>query len=88
MKLEIDIWHHLLKVHTKFQIDISKHVKKAPKTFKKSETHKNNCSNFQTMIFAKTRADVKKYTEDNLCTKFERFILSYKNIIAKIYKFR
>ena len=26
MRLETDVWHHLLYVYTKFQIDISKHV--------------------------------------------------------------
>ena len=34
MKLELDMWHHLLDVYTKFQTDISKHVqKKAGKLF-------------------------------------------------------
>ena len=26
MKLELDVWHHLLNVYAKFQIDISSHV--------------------------------------------------------------
>ena len=26
MKLNLDLWHRLLNVYTKFQIDISKHV--------------------------------------------------------------
>ena len=26
MKLEIDVWHHLLDVFTKFQINISNHM--------------------------------------------------------------
>ena len=34
MKLELDMWHHLLDVYAKFQTDISKHVqKKVRKTF-------------------------------------------------------
>ena len=28
MKLELDVWHHLLDVYAKFQTDISKHVQK------------------------------------------------------------
>ena len=28
MKLELDLWRHLLDVYTKFQIDISEHVEK------------------------------------------------------------
>ena len=28
MKLELDVWHYLLDVYAKFQIDISKHVQK------------------------------------------------------------
>ena len=32
MKFELDMWHYLLNVHTKFQIDISKCVKKSPET--------------------------------------------------------
>ena len=31
MKLELDVWHHLLDVYIKFQIDISKHVEKPGK---------------------------------------------------------
>ena len=33
MKLELDVWHHLLDVYAKFQTDISKHVKKSPENF-------------------------------------------------------
>ena len=33
MKLELDMWHHLLNVYTKFQTDISKHVQKSPEYF-------------------------------------------------------
>ena len=28
MKLELDMWHHLLDVYTKFQTEISKHEQK------------------------------------------------------------
>ena len=34
MKLELDVWCSLLDVYTKFQIDISKHLKKAQKILK------------------------------------------------------
>ena len=40
MKLELDVWHHLLDVYATFQIDISKHVKKKPENFEKSKTRK------------------------------------------------
>ena len=33
MKLELDVWHHLLDVYAKFQTDISKHVQKSPENF-------------------------------------------------------
>ena len=33
MKLELDMWHHLLDVYTKFQIDISKHVERSRENF-------------------------------------------------------
>ena len=29
MKLELDMWRHLLDVYTKFQTDIAKHVQKS-----------------------------------------------------------
>ena len=35
MKLELDVWHHLLDVYTKFQTDISKHVEKSSENFEK-----------------------------------------------------
>ena len=34
MKLELDLWHYLLDVSTKFHIDISNHVEKAQKSSK------------------------------------------------------
>ena len=34
MKLELDVWHHLLDVYAKFQTDISKRPKKVRKTFR------------------------------------------------------
>ena len=34
MKLELDLWHRLLNVYTKFQFDISKPVEKSPENFK------------------------------------------------------
>ena len=33
MKLEVDVWHHLRNVYTKFQIDISKPYRKKPENF-------------------------------------------------------
>ena len=33
MKLELDIWHYLLDVYTKFQTDISKYEQKSPENF-------------------------------------------------------
>ena len=33
MKLELDMWHHLLNVYTKFQTDIAKHVQKCTENF-------------------------------------------------------
>ena len=33
MKLELDMWHHLLDLYTKFQTDISKHVQKSLEKF-------------------------------------------------------
>ena len=33
MKLELDVWHHLLYVYAKFQTDISKHVQKSLENF-------------------------------------------------------
>ena len=32
MKLELDVWRHLLEVYTKFEIDISKYVEKVKKS--------------------------------------------------------
>ena len=45
MKLELDVWHYLLNVHTMFQIDISKYVEKSPESLEKSKTRKNNGQN-------------------------------------------
>ena len=33
MKLELDMWHHLLDLYTKFQTDISKYVQQIPEIF-------------------------------------------------------
>ena len=33
MKLELDVWHHLLNAYAKFQTDITKHVQKSPENF-------------------------------------------------------
>ena len=55
MKLELDVWHHLLDVYTKFQIDIPKHVKKALKTSKNPKHAKIIAKNSENMIFAKKK---------------------------------
>ena len=39
MKLEIPVWHCLLDVHTKFQMDIPKHVDKKPGNLLKNPKH-------------------------------------------------
>ena len=51
MKLKLDMWHHLLNVYTKFQIDISKHVQKSPENFSLVESSTN--APFQ--VFLSTR---------------------------------
>ena len=55
MKLELDLWHHLLDVYTKFQIDILKHAEESPENFEKSKTHKNNRKNSENTIFVKQK---------------------------------
>ena len=83
MKLELDEWHHLLNVYTRFQIDISKHVENSPENFEKSKARKNNRQNSENMIFTKNRTYVEKYTAGHLSTKFEECILIYEAMIAK-----
>ena len=41
MKLEIDVWHYLLNVYNKFQIDISKHVEKKAGKLRKIQNAQN-----------------------------------------------
>ena len=84
MKLELDVWHHLLNVYTMFQIDISKHVEKSAENFAKSKTRKNNRQNSENKTFAKNITYVEKYTVGHLHTKIEEFTLIYKATIAKI----
>ena len=38
MKLEFDVWHRLLNVYTKVQIDNSKHVEKCQENFKRGKS--------------------------------------------------
>ena len=45
MKLELDMWQHLVDLYTKFQIDISKHGEKSPKNLKKSKNNRQNSEN-------------------------------------------
>ena len=74
MKLELEVWHHLLDVYTKFQIDISKHVERSQVNFEKSKMHKNSRQNSENVIFAKSWNYVEKQTAGHLCTKFEKFV--------------
>ena len=82
MKLKLDLWHHLLGVYTKFQIDISKHVEKSLENFERSETQKNYCQNYENKI-KKDGTYVEKYTVGHQCSKFQGFILIYEAMIAK-----
>ena len=65
MKLELDVWRCLLDVYTKFQTNISKHVKKGIENLKKNKykKYKNNRPSYENKIFATKRTYVKKYTE-------------------------
>ena len=87
MKLELDVWYHLLDVYTTLQSDISKHIEKCPENFEKSKTRKNNRQNSENQNFEKKkkkkRTYVKKYTVGHLYTKSEEFILIYGAMIAK-----
>ena len=50
MKLELDLWCHLLDVYNKFQINISKHVEKNPGKLKNIQNGKNNRQNSENKI--------------------------------------
>ena len=77
MKLELDVWHYLLDVYTKFEIDIAKYVEKSPENFNNPK-HAKIISNIP-----KNVTHVEKYISGLLCTKFEEFILIYEVMIAK-----
>ena len=62
----------------------SKHVEKSPENFERSKTRKNDRHNFEYTFFANNGPDVEKHTDGYLCTKFERSILIYEAMIAKI----
>ena len=83
MKLKLDVWHHLLDVYAKFEINIFKNVQKSMENFKKSQTCKNDCQNSGNKIFPTIWTFVEHHTEGYLCTKFERFIFIYEAMIAK-----
>ena len=83
MKLELDVWHHLLNVYNKFLIDITKRVEKSPENFEKSNTHKTNRQNSENTILAKNITYVEKYTAGHAYTKFEEFILIYEAMTSK-----
>ena len=66
MKLQLDMWHHLLHVYTKFQTNISKHVETNPENLEKSKTHKNFRQNSENNIVTKNGIYAKKYTTGHL----------------------
>ena len=47
MKLELVVWHHLLDLYTKFQIDISKYVGKKPGKRRKIQNVQKYLPKFQ-----------------------------------------
>ena len=55
IKLKLDLWHHLLNVSTKFQIDISKHVEKSLENLEKSKICENNRQNSKHKVFEKKK---------------------------------
>ena len=73
MKHEPEVSHCVLGVHTKFQIDISKHVEKCLENFEKSKTCDyckfkifKNPPNSQNYIFAKKTPETSSIYEPNL----------------------
>ena len=78
MKLELDMWHHLLDVYTKFQTDISKHVQKSPENFSLAGSSTNapvsnvfvhqRAKNYQTMTKVSRNQDTHNIS---VYTKFE-----------------
>ena len=78
MNLELDAWHHLLNVYTKFEIDISKHEEKMPGKLWKTQNSKNT-------IFARNGTYVEKYTAGHLCAKFEGFMKPWLQKISLAY---
>ena len=74
MKLELDVWHYVLDVYIKFQIDISKHVEKSPETSKNPRRTKI-IAKIPKMRFLQKQTFVEKYTAGNVYAKFEEFIL-------------
>ena len=84
MKLELDLWCHLLDVYSKFEINIWKHVKKkAQKTEKNPKRAKIITKIPKIRFLKKTGTYVGKYTEGYLYTTFERIILIYESMNAK-----
>ena len=57
MKLEVDLWHHLLNICTKFRIDISKHVEKTRKTWKNPE-HAKTIAKIPKIRFLKKKPEL------------------------------
>ena len=63
MKLELDMWRHLLDIYDRFEIDISKDAEKNGKLLFKSKTRKNSCLNSENKIFGTDGTYVEKYAE-------------------------
>ena len=74
MKLELDVWHYLLNVYSKLQIDIWKHVKKSPENCNKIQNTQNNCPNSENAIFVTNGTYVEMYTAGHWCTKLDEFV--------------
>ena len=78
MKLDLDMWHYLQDLYTKFQTDISKHVKKSPENFSLAGSSTN--APFSS-VFVRQRAKnyptIKKISRNqdthniSVCTKSE-----------------
>ena len=72
MKLELDLWRHLLNVYTKFQIDITKHLEKKRKTSKNPKHARKIAKIRKQDFFQKTEL---MYTNLKDLSWFEGFIL-------------
>ena len=82
MKVKIDVQGRQLNVYTKFQTHISKHIdRKTRKLLKNAECTKTIAKILKIRVMGKTGLMSRSI---HLCDKFERFILIYEAMIAKI----